>query len=139
MGYFIHIGGLYWGDRMTDSLSKDPLHTYAEASAFLGGVVLLGFVATGFLTLIEVFLSVAVLVVVPLCLRLVSTPYPDGKHSVWYKTATYTQPGVAPHPCSFNAHTSPPHRSGRDGDAQNTARVTGGTPVLTVRPSLGED
>jgi len=29
--------------------------------------------------------------------------------------------------------------SGRDGDAQNTARATGGTPVLTVRPSLGED
>lgn len=80
---------------MTDSLSEDRLHAYAEASAFIGAFVWVGFIATGLLTTIEIFLSLAPLVVVPLCLRLSSTPYPDGEHSLWYKTATYTQPGAA--------------------------------------------
>jgi len=88
-----------WRSFRSEILSEDPLHAYPETSALVG---VIGWVAVvvsrffGFHSLgnVAVFLSLAPLVIVPLCLRLVSTPRRDGKHSLWYRTAVYTQPGA---------------------------------------------
>ena len=76
------------------------VHAYAEGSTAVGAVVWLGVVASravGASTLgnVETFLALAVLVVVPLCLRLLSTPRRDGTHSFWYRAVVYAQPFCA--------------------------------------------
>lgn len=79
---------------MTGSSKPD---TYAETSAGVGFVVWLGVVflyLTGAypLSAVGLFLALAVLVVFPLCLSLVSTPCRDGTFSSVYRVAVYGQP-----------------------------------------------
>ena len=84
-------------------LSKDGglrVHAYAKGSATIGAVAWLGVVASRAfdahaLGNVETFLALAVLVVVPLCLRLLSTPRRDGTHSFWYRAVVYAQPIAA--------------------------------------------
>jgi hypothetical protein len=76
------------------------VHACAEGSAAVGAVVWLGIVASRVfdahaLSNVETFLVLAVLVVVPLCLRLLSTPRRDGTHALWYRAAVYAQPFCA--------------------------------------------
>ncbi|MDZ7689135.1 MAG: YndJ family protein [Halobacteriales archaeon] len=76
------------------------VHAYAEGSTAVGAVVWLGVVASRVfdahaLGNVEMFLALAVLVVVPLCLRLLSTPRRDGTQSYWYRAAVYAQPVAA--------------------------------------------
>jgi hypothetical protein len=89
--------------RRSRFLSEDGslrIHTYAEGSAAVGTVVWLVIVASRAadahaLGNVELFLALAFLVVVPLCLRLLSTPRRDGTHSFWYRAVVYAQPVTA--------------------------------------------
>ena len=82
------------------SRSDDTVCAYAETSAVIGAVVWLGVVVSRVADVhalgnVEAFLALAFLVVVPLCLRLVSTPRRDGTHSGWYRASVYLQPLAA--------------------------------------------
>ncbi len=89
--------------RRSRFLSEDGglrVHACAEGSAAVGVVAWLGIVASRTadahaLGNAELFLSLAFLVVVPLCLRLLSTPRRDGTHSFWYRSVVYAQPFCA--------------------------------------------
>lgn len=88
------------GSRMLSEDGDLRVHAYAEGSAAVGAVVWLGIVASRAVDAhalgnVESFLALAFLVVVPLCLRLLSTPRRDGTHSFWYSTVVYAQPFCA--------------------------------------------
>jgi hypothetical protein len=79
--------------------SSKPV-AYAERSAGVGFVVWLGvvflYLAGAYpLSTVGLFLSLAVLVVFPLCLSLVLTPRRDGTFSSVYRVAVYGQPPAA--------------------------------------------
>jgi len=89
--------------RRSRFLSEDGglrANAYAEGSAAVGAVIWLGLVVSssfsaGALGNVKLFLALAFLVVVPLCLRLLSTLRRDGTHAFWYRAVVYAQPIAA--------------------------------------------
>ena len=82
--------------RKTANCAHMPTQKVVRWSA----VVWLGIVASRIvdahaLENVELFLALAVLVVVPLCVRLLSTPRRDASHVFWYRAVVYAQPFCA--------------------------------------------
>ncbi|TQQ81515.1 YndJ family protein [Halonotius roseus] len=73
----------------------DRLPTLADASALVGALGWLGVVALWNLGPIRNVIALAVLVLVPLVVRLTDTPRRDGRRSRWYRLAVLGQPVAA--------------------------------------------
>lgn len=71
------------------------LPRFADASAVMGAVAWLLVVATGLLGSIQEIIALAMLVLVPLAVRLADTPRRDGTRSGWYRIAVVGQPLTA--------------------------------------------
>lgn len=71
------------------------LLSIADASAGLGAIGWILLVAIGDLGPIQDIIALAMLVLVPLAVRLADTPRRDGTRSVWYRLAVFGQPVMA--------------------------------------------
>jgi len=75
--------------------SSDWLPVVADASAGVGAVVWLAIVVTGLFDPVRTVIALALLVLIPLVVRLADTPRRNGTRSLWYYSAVVSQPVTA--------------------------------------------